>query len=162
MLAVEDVARSGNTDALRELIEQLHEQNRESIKLLHAEIHELKEKIDEMESGQVIVDRRLTKLDSTPIEVDKIRFPPRVVVAIVASVMAVVGGMYATNYGVRSDVRDILTTMANQKQLDEAEKRLDAERSANLRESIEAMKRRQELQQYEIQGLKEAILKGGK
>lgn len=175
MLAVEDeiVAKSGgvNYDGLIQLMEQLHAQNTESIRLLREDIqrvestvredvHRVQKKVEEMDSAQIIVDRRLTSLASTPIEVDKIRFPPRMVVAIVAGCMALIGGVYAANYGVRSDVRDILTTISNQKALNESQQRLDAERAANLRESIEAMKRRQELQQYEIQGLKEAILKG--
>lgn len=76
----------------------------------------------------------------------RISFPIPYVAAIVAAFLAIAGTMWA----LRSDVRDILTRM-------ELQAKLQEERASSMRESLEAMKRRQELQQYELQALKQAI-----
>ena len=86
-------------------------------------------------------------------DVDLLRFPPQMVIAIITTVISIVGGIWLSTAAMRSDIRDIKTRMELQAELDQA-------RNENLRESVESMKRRQELQQYEIQSLKEAILKG--
>lgn len=80
---------------------------------------------------------------------------------LVILIVGMSGGFWMATYSLRSDVRDILTRMGMQAEIDKTNARLQEERAANLRESIEAMKRRQELQQYEIQGLKEMVLKQG-
>jgi uncharacterized membrane protein YgaE (UPF0421/DUF939 family) len=93
--------------------------------------------------------------------VDKMRFSARVVVALVAGGISIAVGIYASTYGLRSDVRDILTTMESQKQLEDVNQKLTDERSESLRKSIDAIDRRQQLQQIEIQELKEMFLKQG-
>lgn len=100
---------------------------------------------------QIPHDRRST-------DVSRLTFTPQIVAAIVISFLAVAGGMWTSTYGLRSDVRDILTRMESQVQVSELSMKLQEERAKTLSESIEAMRRRQELQQYEIQGLKEVIL----
>lgn len=87
-----------------------------------------------------------------------LRFTPEIVAVIVSGFLAVSGGMWASTYGLRSDVRDILTRMDGQAKIAELNAKLQEQGLLTLRESIEAMKRRQELQQYEIQGLKEVVL----
>jgi hypothetical protein len=78
-------------------------------------------------------------------------------------VVSVAVSIWTVTWSLRSDVRDILTRMEMETKLDIEKSRVLDERAAMLRESIDAMKRRQELQQYEIQALKEMILtmKGG-
>lgn len=88
----------------------------------------------------------------------KLQFPLQFVFVIVGAFLTCAGGMWASTYGLRSDVRDILTRMELQTQVDEARAKVQEERIAAMRESIEAMKRRQELQQYELQGMKEVLL----
>ena len=51
-----------------------------------------------------------------------------------------------------SDLRDIRTRM-------EAQDKLQSERDNSLRESVEAMKRRQELQQYELQEFQKTLMR---
>lgn len=88
----------------------------------------------------------------------RIMFPLPFVVQIATTVLIVASVIWTATYGLRSDVRDILTRMAYQVEIDKANSKIAEERANALRESVEAMKRRQELQQYEIQQLKEAIL----
>lgn len=90
----------------------------------------------------------------------RLRFPLREVIMVVSVTLAASGSMWAVTYGLRSDVRDVLTRMDDQKTIEAEKAKLQDERMQNLRESIMDMKRRQELQQYEIQNLKEMILKG--
>lgn len=103
-------------------------------------------------------DIRLTRMDTNPVDVEKIRFPPRVVMALVLGIMSVVGGMYASTYGLRSDVRNILTTMENQKRVEEIQQKLSDKQAESLNKAIDAIDKRQQLQQIEIQELKEMVL----
>lgn len=82
----------------------------------------------------------------------RLSFPAHLVITIVATVVAVAGSVWVAQAGLKSDVRDIMTRM-------EAQRDLEAERSAAVREALDALKRRQELQQYELQGMKETIMK---
>lgn len=92
----------------------------------------------------------ITLINATPVEAAQLHFSPSVVLAIVTICLTVATGMWASTYGLRSDVRDILTKQ------DSATK-LQDERSQNLHEAIEAVKRRQELQQIELQELKSGM-----
>lgn len=92
---------------------------------------------------------------------------PKIVVAMVAFAVTVTGGVWSANYGIRSetqalrsDVRDIITRMEAQRTAYDAAAKLQEVQSTALRTAIDDMKRRQELQQYEIQALKEVILTG--
>lgn len=89
-------------------------------------------------------------INATPVEAAQLHFSPSVVLAIVTICLTIAGGMWASTYGLRSDVRDILTKQ------DSATK-LQDERAQNLHESIEAVKRRQESQQLELQELKSGL-----
>lgn len=90
-------------------------------------------------------------------DASKLSFP----IQLVIMMLTAAGSIWASQYGLRSDVRDIRTRMEMQARIDEMQAKLIEERAAGLRQAVEAMQRRQELQQYEIQGLKEAILKQG-
>lgn len=114
-----------------------------------------------MGASQVLSDAALRRLDAEPIDADKIRFSPRVVAAFVGACLSIFGGMYASTYGLRSDVRDILTTMENQKRVEELNQKISDTRATALEKSIDTIDKRQQLQALEIQGLKEMVLKQG-
>lgn len=128
---------------------------------------ELRDALDSLE--QISADNKMlvAKLETAqmnPVDVAKLRFTPQIVIGIITMAVTIAGGMWASTYGLRSDVRDILTRLSLQTELDIARTKLQDERAANLKDSIDSMRRRQELQQYEIQGVKDAIvnLKEGK
>lgn len=100
----------------------------------------------------------LTATDDT-LNVERLRIPLPFALIILGGIVTTLGGMWTITSGLRSDVRDILTHMTMQRQIDESQAKIQEERANAMRESIDAMKRRQELQQYEIQGLKELMLK---
>jgi hypothetical protein len=98
-------------------------------------------------------------LSDDNLNVEKLRIPLPFAMMLLGGIVTTLGGMWTITSGLRSDVRDILTHMTMQRQIDEGQAKIQEERANAMRESIDAMKRRQELQQYEIQGLKELMLK---
>lgn len=143
-------------------IEQLEETRDDSSKRLHLEIDEVKRRVEALNLLQVDTQTRLTRFESTPIEVDKIRFPPRIVAAAVAAAITIVGGMYASTYGLRSDVRDILTTIESQKREAELTRKLADQQTESLVKAVDVIDKRQQLQAIQMQELKEMVIKGGR
>lgn len=73
--------------------------------------------------------------------------------------IGVAATIWATTSGLRSDVRDILTQMKAETEKREMQERLVDERMGTLRETVNDQKRRLELVQYELNGLKELVMK---
>lgn len=146
LVAVDDVAPP-RTELLLQRIEQLEASRDDSSRRLHLEIDDLR--------------RRLDAWPQRDIAVENIRFPPRVVVGIVASVLTIALGMYASTYGLRSDVRDILTTMASQKELADRDRRDLDRQYETLSKAIDTIDKQQKLQALETQTLKEMVLRQG-
>ena len=139
-------------------VEQLEATREESSARLHIEIDEVKRRVDALATLQADTSTRLTRQEATPIDVEQIRFPPKIVLSAVAMVITIVGGMYASTYGLRSDVRDILTTMAQQKQIDELNQKIAAQRDETLSKSIDTIDKQQKLQAIEFRDLKDVVL----
>jgi hypothetical protein len=99
-------------------------------------------------------------------DASRLSVPLQFVIAIVISALSAASAVWTVQSRndvqfekLSSDVRDISTRMDAAKQVDAEKSKVSDERAAALREAVQEMKRRQELQQYEIQQLKEAILK---
>ena len=99
-------------------------------------------------------------------DASKLSFPLQLVIMIIGTVIAV----YASQASVRSDIRDILTRMDLGRDTQKAQATAQEERINSLRVSmdataismkgsIDAISRRQELQQLQIGELKDAIQK---
>jgi hypothetical protein len=151
------VAPKPTLTGLLRRIDQSDEKRDEASQRLKLDLAEIRKHLDSLAASQLASNA----LMNAPIDVDKMRFAPRVVVALVAGGISIAVGIYASTYGLRSDVRDILTTMESQRQLEDVNQKLTDERSESLRKSIDAIDRRQQLQQIEIQELKEMVLKQG-
>ena len=82
-----------------------------------------------------------------------LHFPLPLVAGLVVFAASMAGSMWA----ITSNVRDINTRLEMSAEIDKANARLQDERTTAIRDAVASMQRRQELQQYEIQGLKEAI-----
>lgn len=104
------------------------------------------------EDVEVVNPRPARSTDAT-----RLKFPLELVIIIVSAALSAAGGMWAVSYGLRSDVRDILTRMQAQEQIESEKAKLLDERFQTLRETVQDMKRRVELQQYEVQRLNETI-----
>ncbi len=105
---------------------------------------------------------KIETLRATPPNVENVIMTPRVLVAIVVFTITIVGGVWSSTYGLRSDVRDILTRMEAQKSALEAADKLADMQSAQMKSAIEAMQRRIELFQYEQQSMKETLVTGSR
>ena len=99
-------------------------------------------------------------------DVSKITFTWQVVIVIVSTALTA----YASQWQMRSDVRDILTRMELGARIEESQSKLYANDLAALKSSIEAqssamkasidaIQRRQEMQQIQISQLSDAIAK---
>ena len=97
--------------------------------------------------------------DRRSTDISRLTFPLQLVILIASTAVTASLAIWGTQAGLRSDVRDIRTRAELQAEINQAQVKLADERAAALKEAMTAMQRRQELQQYEVQGLKEAILK---
>jgi hypothetical protein len=90
---------------------------------------------------------------------ERLSFDLRMVAAITVASVGIAGTQWWSSSSQRSDLRDIKTRLEMRERIDAAEAKLQEDRAVQLRESIQAMRNRQELQQIEIQSLKEMILR---
>lgn len=86
---------------------------------------------------------------ATPMDVTKLQFSTRTVVAVVGMCIALAAGQWGLNTRLEATVMNAITANA----------RLQDERSTTLRESIAALQREQAMQKYEMQNIKEMLLK---
>jgi hypothetical protein len=112
----------------------------------------------------------MAQSEGAPINVTRLVVDPKTGYAILAGVVSVLVTALVMFLDLRSEVRDMRTIMESESKTEALQRQLQEERQNNLRSTIETtlggmkasqddFKRRQELQQYEIQGLKELFLK---
>ena len=100
------------------------------------------------------IESQIAELKAVGADASKLKFPLQLVIGIVA----VWSALYASTYGLKSDVRDILTHQDMQRAVELERTKIQDERASQLTKAVEAMRGRQELQQIEIQNLKEIVL----
>ncbi len=128
------------TGALQQQIEQNDEKHEDAHKRIRLDIRELERRVDDGEREHRKLVEKVTRMESTPTDVMKLQFTSRTVAVIVAGALGLASAQWALNASLRSDV---LRAIDGQSKV------------------IESMQRRQELQQFEIQRLSEAIGKLG-
>lgn len=144
---------------LAERIEQVEQDREDSSKRLHLEIADLERRIETLTALQTAHEVKLTRMDSTPVDADKIKFSGRIIAAVVAIVLGPMAANYATTYGLRSDVRDILTTMDKRDQIDVLNRKLSDQQTEAITKAVDVIDKRQQLQAIQIQELKEMVLR---
>jgi len=102
----------------------------------------------------------LAALKSAPQDLSKITLSPGLVAAIVLSIGGVIAGQVGSTWGMRSDIRDINTHLSTQAEADKNKQILQDDRAAALKVAVDDIKKKQDLQQLEIQNLRETILQG--
>jgi hypothetical protein len=88
-----------------------------------------------------------------------LHFPLQLVIMIATTSAAAAVTIWGSQYGLRSDVRDIRTRMEMAAELAVVQTKLQEERAAALKAAIDAVQRDQRMTQFEVQGLKESLLK---
>lgn len=108
--------------------------------------------VDHLEQRVLALERMIsthTLQLATPMDVTKLQFSTRTVVAVVGMCIALAAGQWGLNTRLEATVMNAITANA----------RLQDERSTTLRESIAALQREQAMQKYEMQNIKEMLLK---
>jgi hypothetical protein len=100
----------------------------------------------------------INAIKMAPQELSKTTLSTGQVAAVVVAFIGIIGGPFAATWGLRSDVRDINTHMNAQSEMDKNQKTLQDERAIALRNAVDEVKKKQDLQQLEIQSLRETIL----
>jgi hypothetical protein len=138
-----------NQAGVLELVEKTDVKHDDAHKRLRIDFRELEERLvdatrtigeHQRESDKRLhdFDSRLTKLSETPLDVSKVMFAPKVVISIVFTVVAIYGAMWAQNLGLRSDVRDILTQMAAEKRVTDANAKLLEVNNATINRALDS------------------------
>ena len=163
----ETMAERQTHAGLFQMIDQIDQKHEDGHKRLRDDMRELQEQhANLLDSLGLLRDKqsdtanRIGNIEKTPPNVENVIMTPRVLVAIVIFSITVAGGIWSSTAGLRSDVRDILTRMDSQRMSLEASDKLQEVQATAMRVAVDDMKRRQELQQYEIQALKEVIITG--
>lgn len=144
-----------STDALAQMIENVDGNHTDAHKRLRGDLEELKREMtrgfsalrDDIHTNKASI----AEVKNTPVDATKLMLRTPVVVTLVAVVL----GIAAAVWGIRSGMDRIADKM-------EATARLQDVQTSALKTSVDEMKRRQELQQFELQALKEAVLVSNK
>lgn len=94
-------------------------------------------------------------------DASRLTFPLQLVIVIIGGILATTGAFWVSTSALRSDVRDILTRMSLQSDIDRTNSKLVEERSKMLNDAVSELKRQQQMQYYDLQDLKRdvAVLK---
>lgn len=151
---------------LQAMIAQIDEKHEEGHGRLRMAVRELEGRFDHLEGRLAQVDTRVTQvtagqraLEQRPTDISRVTMTPKFVLGLVVAVVSCVGGVWGTTASLRSDVRNILTQLTDRQNIEDQKDRLQEERYDALKTAIEDMNRRVQLQQYEVQSLKETVLK---
>lgn len=133
--------RRVNPAGLLELLEQADHKHDDAHRRLRTDLRELELRIDDglklLAEKQQTVNTRITELVNTPVDVTKLVLTPKIVVSVVIVVLSISGGMWAANGGLRSDVRDILTRMATEQRVSDANSKLVEVNNATVNRALE-------------------------
>lgn len=94
-------------------------------------------------------------------DASRLSFPLQLVIVIIGGIIATTGAFWVSTSALRSDVRDILTRMSMQADIDKTNAHLQDERAKSVGDAIGELKRQQQMQYYDLQDLKRdvAVLK---
>jgi len=159
--AVEEESMTLTPAALQQLITSLDEKHDDAHLRLRTELAYVKNQLDSglqaVRAEIALVRTEMATHVAMPIDVTKLVLTPKIVFTIVLIVVSIYGTIWASTYGLGSDVRDILTRIDSQKAALESAVKLQELRSDTVKGAIDDVKRRQETQATELQSMKEAI-----
>jgi hypothetical protein len=141
-----------------QLVRANHEQAEAGHKRLREDYRDLEERLTAIETLIGEHTFAINALKTAPQDLSKTTLSTGQVAAVVIGLIGIIGGPFAATWGLRSDIRDINTHMNAQADLDKNQKTLQDERAVALRNAVDEVKKKQDLQQLEIQSLRETIL----
>lgn len=133
--------------------EQLAEQK----DLIDSNYQYLRGRIETVDSKMGLMQVGIDSLGRAPVNLDKVVFSPKLVAAIVGTIVGIYGAFLLSTASLRSDVRDILTRMEAQQTAAKARADLQDVQQQNLTRTVDDMRRQLQLEQYDIQHLKDLV-----
>lgn len=110
---------------------------------LRQRVHKLNDTVQEHVGEFIRVDEHLKALDllirQGP-DVENIQFNTRTVMWLIAFLTTMIAGMYASTYGIRSDVRDIRTNQEMRDRIDLQKEKVEVERAKGFEERLTALR----------------------
>lgn len=136
-----DDRRNINIAGLLELIDQHNAKHDDAHRRLRTDLRALEQQVEDslklLVEKQHAINGRLETVASTPVDVTKLVLRPPVLFAVVAVVLSISVGFWASNSGLRSDVRDILTRMASEQRVSDANAKLIEVNNATIKAALE-------------------------
>lgn len=133
---------SVNAEGLLEILDQYDKKHVEAHQRLRTDFRDLDERVADslrlLNEKQNATNTKLTELVSTPLDVTKVVLSPKIVGTIIGILVVFLGGLWGTNSGLRSDVRDILTRMAVEQRVSDANAKLLETNNAVVSRAIES------------------------
>ena len=149
-----------SSGALQQMIEQVDDKHQDGHTRLRRDFLAMAERV---QAGEDVMQSHALRLQAieqssqSPTDISRLRFDWRTVVAIVAACVALWGSTYGSTYGMRTDLTEIKASVMAAVKSQESNQKLQDERYATLKDSLQAMQRLVQLQQYEVQRLNETI-----
>jgi len=148
---------SRRDDGLIQMIEQNdekheagHERLRRDIDRVEGFAKRLEDQVNKgfesLREGRQSNTARIQQLEAAPIDATKLFLNAKVVVAAIIVALGIAGMLW----GLKSAVSDLASKLDTASKIQELQ-------NATMKSTLDDMKRRQELQQYEIQGVKDAL-----
>lgn len=144
--------------AVWQAIDDLHTRAEEGHRRLRESLRELEDDLAAIRTAQLEDHNTVVVLSRTPIDLSKATLPPRLVVWTMGGVLTVALSFWASTSGLRSDVRDILTTQTAQVEITRQVARLTDERNAALKDAIADVRRAYEEQRVQLETLTKMVL----
>lgn len=152
-------------DGLLMMIEQHDDKHSAAHRRLRGDIDRLETQLNaglqSLRDGHRDNAANIETVSNRPVDAARIMLTPSVVATIVVASLSIAGGVWASNSGIRSDVRDIITKMEAQDRTATATARFQDAQTSSLRSAIDDLKRQMELLKYEQQRLREDVTKKG-
>ena len=130
--------------ALQQMIEQIDQKHDDAHKRLRETCRDNEGWIVRLERKVNTQETAIATIKATPPEVGKLRFSTPLVFGIVAVCVSTGASIWASNSGLRSDMRNILTNQENTT-------RISDERAAQQRNDMAALKSDNQMWKYDIQ-----------
>jgi len=144
---------SRRDDGFIQMIEQIDEKHTEAHRRMRQDLDRLEEQVNKgfeaLREGRQSNTLRIQNLEAAPIDASKLFLNAKIVIA--AIIMAV--GIAAAVWGLKSAISDLTSKLDTASKIQELQ-------NNTMKNSVDDMKRRQELQQFQIQELKDAIRDG--
>jgi len=163
-----------NHDGFLEILDQTDQKHTDAHQRLRTDFRELETRLDEamklLGEAHGANRAKLAELAATPVDMTKLVLRTPVVVSIILVICSIVGGMWASTSGLRSNIDKVVIQMeaASALAAERAQRVADnngvikdalATNSRDLKEQISLITKRQELQQLQIQQMQESIIR---